>query len=450
MESGGGHLVKSQVQRIAGGVTLCLAFVLASCSSPGPLTLQLAETQSFSGVNRTMSAESGDLVSPDAVTYTVVGDLSTPRVSGFAFSIGSKPEAKDWLRRLAAAVNVQGDIVKETKNNFTIGLNKDTGAGVWLWVDDAGSWWSFNNESSSSAVSTAPCDPASADCTQVSPPTTNAAPTNLLPAAEAVARATRFLIQVGFELKGFRLRGIETGQATIVEGEMVVTNVPTNLIFRFTFEQDGVMTNASGPLVTLKRANGYYLVTPEEGVERLKNPRYTSVGATTRTAAEIATAPSPGETSGPIAISISRVEYTLMQTVLANTTTILLPAYTYYNDDGLVGTVIAMKDEYLTYNSLPVTSDEPATLNNGGVSAGAGSTGNSGSSTGAITPLTKERAQELVGLSEEEAMKVAQENGWTTRVRVRDGQSFPLTMDYSDTRVNFTIVKGFVTAVDIG
>lgn len=448
MVSIGGRVMKCRLHHIARAGVLSLAFVVAACSSPGPLTLQLAETQQRSGVNRTMESDGGFAANLDAVTFSVVGDLSTPRVSGFAFSIGSKPEAKDWLRRLAAALNVQGDIVKESKNNFTIGLNKDTGAGVWLWADDAGSWWSYNNGSASTAVSTAPCDPSSSDCSQVSPPTTVPAPTNLLPANEAVARATRFLIGVGFELKGFRLRGIETPQATIVEGELVVSSVPTNLMFRFTFEQDGVMTNASGPLVTLKRANGYYLITPEEGLERLKNPRYTSIGATSRAAAEVASAPSPSGTSGPIAVSVSRVEYTLMQAVLANSTTILVPAYTYFNDEGVVGTVIAMKDENLTFNSLPVTSDEPSPLNNGGVSPGQGSSGGAGA--GAIAPLNAETVKVLIGLAEDEAVKLAQINGWSTRVAVRDGESFQLTMDYNESRVNFTISKGIVTAVDIG
>lgn len=444
----GGRLMKSRKHHFVRGGVLCLAFVVASCSSPGPLTLQLAETQQISGVNRTMESDGSFAASLDAVSYSVVGDLSTPRVSGFAFSIGSKPEAKDWLRRLASALNVPGDIVKESKNNFTIGLNKDTGAGVWLWADDAGSWWSYNNGSASTAVSTAPCDPSAGDCSQASPPTTLAAPTNLLPANEAVAQATRFLIGVGFELKGFRLRGSETSQATFVEGELVVSGVPTNLLFRFTFEQDGVMTNASGPLVTLKRANGYYLVTPEEGLQRLKNPRYTSIGATSRAAAEVASAPAPGGTSGPIAVSVSRVEYTLMQAVLANSTTILVPAYTYFNDEGVVGTVIAMKDENLTFNQMPVTSDEPSPLNNGGVSQGQGSSSNSGA--GAIAPLTTETAKVLIGLAEDEAAKICQSNGWSTRVAVRDGESFQLTMDYNESRVNFTINKGIVTAVNIG
>lgn len=444
----GGCSMRTRVHRIAISSALCLAFVVASCGSPGPLTLQLAESQSLSGVNRTMESGDSAPVSLDAVTYSVVGDLSTPRVSGFAFSIGSKPEAKDWLRRLAAAVNVQGEIVKDSKNNFTIGLNKDTGAGVWLWADDAGSWWSYNSGSSSAGVSTSPCDPSTSDCSQAQTSPTTVAPINLLPATEAVARATRFLLQVGFELKGFRLRGTETSQATFVDGELVVSNVPTNLLFRFTFEQDGVMTNASGPLVTLKRANGYYLITPQQGIERLKNPRYTSIGATSRAAAEVASSPAPGGTTGPIAVSISRVEYTLMQSVLANTTTILLPAYTYFNDDGIVGTVIAMKDEDLTFNSLPVTSDEPSTLNNGGVSGGWGSVG--APETGSIAPLNTSTAAVLVGVNEEKAVALAASNGWTTRVRMRDGQSFPLTMEYNGLRVNLTVVKGLVTAVDIG
>jgi hypothetical protein len=33
---------------------------------------------------------------------------------------------------------------------------------------------------------------------------------------------------------------------------------------------------------------------------------------------------------------------------------------------------------------------------------------------------------------------------------MRDGEAFQLTADYSDSRVNFTVLKGEVTAVVIG
>ena len=59
-------------------------------------------------------------------------------------------------------------------------------------------------------------------------------------------------------------------------------------------------------------------------------------------------------------------------------------------------------------------------------------------------------ADELVGLNEDEAIKTAESNGWSWRIAMRDGESFPLTMDFRSDRVNFTIENGVVTAVVVG
>lgn len=436
------------MKRLAPVAALVGITVLASCSSVGPLRLNLAPSQSFSGANRTMESAADLALAPDTsnIEYKVFGDLSSPRVSGFAFSIGSKPDSKDWLRNIAAVLNVPGDVVKESKNTFTIGLNKDTGAGVWLWADDAGSWWSYfpGNTATTASPSSSACK-SGEECVIPTP----AKPKNLLPADEAIARATRFLIQVGFRLNGFRLDAKQLDYSTEVTGNMVVSGIPTNLNFAFSYGDDGVLTAASGPLVTIQVANGYYIITPEEGVKRLSDTRYASMGSGTRVAMDTAAkSPANSSSSNTLTIPITRVEYTLMQSVLANTTTILLPAYTYYNEDGVVGTVIAMKDEYLMFGEMPVNTDEPSPLNTGGKPADAGSGSSGGVAT--VVPPTPESVKLLIGLTEEEATKVAQGNGWVVRIAMRDGEAFQLTSDYSESRVNFTVVKGAVTAVVIG
>lgn len=436
------------MRRVAPVAAVVGVAVLASCSSVGPLTLNLAPSQSLSGANRTMESADALAKAPDTskIEYKVFGDLTTPRVSGFAFSIGSKPDSKEWLRNIAAVLNVPGDVVKQSKNTFTVGLNKDTGAGVWLWADDAGSWWSYFPGTTASA--TAPSSSACVSGEECEIPTP-VKPKNLLPADEAIARATRFLIQVGFRLNGFRLEAKKLDYSTEVTGNMVVSGIPTNLNFSFSYGDDGVLMGASGPLVTIRVANGYYIITPEEGVKRLSDPRFSSVGSGTRVAMDmVAQSPSSSSTTNTLTIPITRVEYTLMQSVLANTTTILLPAYTYYNEDGVVGTVIAMKDEYLKFGEMPVNTDEPSPLNTSGTSSGSG--GDSSGRGISTTPPTPESVKLLVGLTEQEARKVAEGNGWVVRIAMRDGEAFQLTADYSDTRVNFTVLKGEVTSVVIG
>jgi hypothetical protein len=428
---------------------MCVAGVLglSACSQVGPLKLSLAPSQSFSGANRTMES-AADLASPPDtgnIEYKVFGELKTPRISGFAFSIGSKPDSKEWLRSLAAALNVQGDVVKESKNTFTIGFNKDTGAGVWLWADDAGSWWSYfpGNSSGASAPSASACVSGEECEIPVQPQ-----PKNLLSADEAEARATRFLIQVGFSLNGFRLTATKNDYSTDVTGNMVVSGIPTNLNFSFSYGDNGELMAASGPLVTIRVANGYYLVSPEDGVKRLSDPRYSAVGSSAYSAMDRAVAAPTSSSNSSRVIPITRVEYTLMQSVLANTTTILLPAYTYYNEDGVVGTVIAMKDEYLLFGQMPVNTDEPSPLNT--ASRVTGSPGGSPATPPTMTPPTPESVQLLVGLTEYGANKVAKDNGWALRIAMKDGVAFQLTADYSESRVNLTVTKGIVTAVSIG
>jgi hypothetical protein len=56
----------------------------------------------------------------------------------------------------------------------------------------------------------------------------------------------------------------------------------------------------------------------------------------------------------------------------------------------------------------------------------------------------------LVGLSEDEALKVIASRGWTSRVGSRDGEDFMLTTDYSETRLTLSIEAGTVTNAVIG
>jgi hypothetical protein len=64
--------------------------------------------------------------------------------------------------------------------------------------------------------------------------------------------------------------------------------------------------------------------------------------------------------------------------------------------------------------------------------------------------LTQDSADSLIGLTEDEAKKVATERGWAIRVAMRDGESLMLTTDYRQDRVNITVVNKLVTSVQIG
>jgi predicted urease superfamily metal-dependent hydrolase len=67
-----------------------------------------------------------------------------------------------------------------------------------------------------------------------------------------------------------------------------------------------------------------------------------------------------------------------------------------------------------------------------------------------VQELTQDSADSLIGLTEDEARKVAAERGWAVRVAMRDGEAFMLTTDYREDRVNLTVEKNAVTSVQIG
>ena len=64
--------------------------------------------------------------------------------------------------------------------------------------------------------------------------------------------------------------------------------------------------------------------------------------------------------------------------------------------------------------------------------------------------ITQEAADTLLAMSEDEAIKMAANNGWEVRVGQRDDDMYALTEDYRMDRVTLTIVADEVTKVDVG
>ena len=127
----------------------------------------------------------------------------------------------------------------------------------------------------------------------------------------------------------------------------------------------------------------------------------------------------------------------------------LVPGYTFVATEDEWGyrgryTVPAIPSEYLDIVQPPVVSEpmpvepmpvEPAPAEPGDV--------------GAIG-VSPEDAEQLIGRSESEATEFAEGQGWAVRVVSRDGEDFPITMDYSVDRVNLTVVDDVVIEVYVG
>jgi hypothetical protein len=144
-------------------------------------------------------------------------------------------------------------------------------------------------------------------------------------------------------------------------------------------------------------------------------------------------------------VTLEKVRASLMPYWTASGRQMLLPAYTFTGTAGESVQVLAVRDEYI---SRPVPSTDDVAVEPG--SPGSGSSGSGSGSTGAQEPavvVRTEEAQQLVGLAEDEAAKVAAGNGWTMRVVERDGESLMVTTDWVDNRVNVAVDSGKVSAV---
>jgi len=64
--------------------------------------------------------------------------------------------------------------------------------------------------------------------------------------------------------------------------------------------------------------------------------------------------------------------------------------------------------------------------------------------------IDPDEADELLGLSEEDAEDEAAERGWLFRVGSRDGMFFPLTREYRLNRVTVSVDEDEVTSVEVG
>jgi len=82
----------------------------------------------------------------------------------------------------------------------------------------------------------------------------------------------------------------------------------------------------------------------------------------------------------------------------------------------------------------------------GGAATGGAATG--GAVTGRATPT--EVAASVIGMAEAEATAKIDKAGYTWRVLGRDGQEFPATMDFVETRIGLKITSGKVTEARIG
>jgi len=403
---------------------------VTGCANEGPVQLLLASSQSQSGqVRMALEQEGGPIDSvPNTVRFDVRGPLPDLGDRLLAWSIGRRRKPAGELGKIAFALNIKGLVERIDDNLLVVKDESNPDRFANLFVDEAGGWWTF----SSGAQQSEPACPVPSDgCEEQQP---------LLSEGEAIRRTNQFLSRADMVPSNYPLSAVQANGSTIVSGYLTLGGIETNLATQFIFNAAGDVVSASGPMIAIAMAGRFPILTPAAAVKRLNNPSFALIGDVTRLAAtSVSSSPSsPGTSSSETVVPITGVRFTLMETKLANLTHMLLPAYTFFNADGDVGTVLAITDDHLTFRERAVVSTETVPVSGGDVPPTQ------------TQPLDENSAQQLLGLPEAEATKVAMANGWLVRIAARDGEFFMLTQDYVENRVNLSVKSGKVIAITVG
>jgi hypothetical protein len=419
-------------------VVVVCALALSSCIHDGPVKILLASSQSESGQVRMSLEETGAPVDtvPNTVTFDVRGQLPDLGDRLLAWSIGRRRKPAGELTKIAFALNIQGLVEKVDDNSYVVKDSTGKPHFAHLFVDEAGGWWTYSSGiEQSSAPSAGMCATADPSCQWHIE-----SKTPLLSAGEAIRRTNQILARADMVPTNYPLTAEQVGNSTVVTGLLTLGGIKTNLATQFIYGANGELMSASGPMIAIAMAGRFPILTPTEAVKRLNNPIYATIGSVTRLAAtsSTSTSSSDGSSSSTTVVPITGVRFTLMETKLANLTHMLLPAYTYFNIDGEVGTVLAITNDHLVVPRDATVTTETVPVS-GGVAPPTPS-----------QPLDDNTSQQLLGLPEAEATKVAMANGWVVRIAARDGEFFMLTQDYSKNRVNLSVKHGTVIAITVG
>lgn len=410
------------------------------------------------------------------VEYEVEGDL--PALDDKAQSWKSKGEpTKKRMQAIAKALGVEGDLVARKKDEgggFVVGPTDGSAPSVSFsdpefdpylnWYYSAA--WASSSRSSEPAVApdAATSDSGAVD-TVVDVPEEMKKPENLPTKDDAREQAKSIMEEVGVDVRDDDIEVYADDWSVSVTAWQRIGDIRAPMSWTFGFGDGGAISWAGGNLLSFEKGPRFPRVGSLVGVERLGDPKYSGWFGYGPVAdgrmVKGVTEPAIAEDSASIAPTVQTVVLTgvkesLTPIIDADNVMWLVPSYEYTVKDGYTVSVLAITDEFI---EQAVPTPETSVPGDGAVvepmPGGAGSSegsAGSGESTPAVDvpALSQEEAVKLVGLTEEEATKVAETNGWVVRVSSRDGEDFQMTMDYVTNRVNLAIVDGKVTGVSVG
>jgi len=266
-----------------------------------------------------------------------------------------------------------------------------------------------------------------------------------------------------------------------VTGYLKIDGVRSPLSWSVGYGADASITWASGVFADVQDGASYPRIGTAAAIERLNSQQAGNWGGPmvrggvtydTAVASDIAATPVPEPASSDVEAAVTTepatsdaaptldapapevqevliigVEEELVTLYGADGSIYLVPGYTFIaaeDEYGYAGryTVSALPDEYMqvadAVNEVPlsIAPETAAPAVDPAVDPD--------------MPVAQEVADSVVGMSEAEATKTAEAKGLTVRVGSRDGEDFPLTMDYRLDRVTLTVQADKVTAVTVG
>ena len=407
---------------------LVVGFVAINGESEVP-SIQLASSSVESP--NAISSDSAMRLSGEMIFTLADGvDIAGAKQDVWKLGTPTETDAKDLAQRLG--------ITEQVQRNGEYGALFQAGN---LTVMANGSWSYYENSASSVTSCVMPTDSPESDqpqdgsvdgCVIETPPDAENLPTD----SEARAK-TLELLGDGFQINNV----MRSAWDVTVDGTYLVEGKDTSYWGLVGFADQGRISSASGLIGEPSNVGKYKTISASEALPRLSGGMFMAFD-NVRAATDVAcTSEAPCTTT----ITFTSVRRTYTQLYDSSNTVWIVPAYEYSDANGGTWTAMALDDSYLEKAVVSIDTDNvPAPVEPMPVPLPDETDG------GSVEPVPTIATSAPIGLSELEAIKLIESEGFTARVIARDGESLPATKDYRLDRVNISIENGVVVSAELG
>ena len=408
---------------------LVVGFVAINGESEVP-SIQLASSSVESP--NAISSDSAMRLSGEMIFTLADGvDIAGAKQDVWKLGTPTESDAKDLAQRLG--------ITDQVQRNGEYGALFQAGN---LTVMTNGSWSYYENSGSSVTSCVMPTDSPESDqpqdgsvdtpCVVETPPDAENLPTD----SEARAK-TLELLGDGFQINNV----MRSAWDVTVDGTYLVEGKDTSYWGLVGFADQGRISSASGLIGEPSNVGKYKTISASEALPRLSGGMFMAFDNVRAATDEACTSEAPCTTT----ITFTSVRRTYTQLYDSSNTVWIVPAYEYSDANGGTWTAMALDDSYLETADVSMDTDNvPAPVEPMPVPLPDETDG------GSVEPVPTIATSAPIGLSELEAIKLIESEGFTARVIARDGESLPATKDYRLDRVNISIENGVVVSAELG